>query len=521
MSDNENKSDSNDIYYTIESKLKNDGYFVFSHDDIKSEEGENIIKHPPYVSGPNIRPDLDEVEETVDKKTQKKEITEEEAPAHVQNLILGYFKDHAKPERTIDDSQYDVMTIVSNLQHHMQRISHNVVGREEIIQQLIYAILTGEHMLLMSRTGMAKSYLANEIFNSFENIRIFSAQASKDQTPDNYFGPYDIEEFKRGIIRHNIKGSIIEANLVLLDEFFDASDVVLRSLLSVLNERKFINGSEQIDVAIHTAIATANYLRLNEVTEAVLDRFIYKAIIPEDNDMYNSFLIDKAYSSRKGKPEDPGRKIPFDQILYIQNIIKNSNKQIKINLPDSIKFMKNVVISKFTSEIRKSEPEFFISPRKQAKMSDFLRASAMLENRNEVTLQDLRNMYFALVTLNRYISVKQKEKQFKDVFIDAYEQTMSHFKATNAFQQIDFLLNIKNIFQLLRDDPGKKERLHEEKGLLQGVKALLLKIFPLKRDDENITTVDSLKKSVVDLNPAVEEVRDLKQGILRDYKDIY
>ena len=218
--------------------------------------------------------------------------------------------------------QYDIPSIVALLQHHMKRISRNVVGRGEIIDQLIYAILTGEHILLMSRTGMAKSYLANEVFNIFENIRIFSAQASKDQTPDNYFGPYDIEEFKKGIIRHNIKGSIIEANLVLLDEFFDASDVVLRSLLSVLNERKFINGSEQIDVAIHSAIATANYMRLNEVTEAVLDRFIYKAIIPEDDDMYNRLLIDQAYAARKGKPENPKDKIPFDQIMYLQNIIK-------------------------------------------------------------------------------------------------------------------------------------------------------------------------------------------------------
>jgi MoxR-like ATPase len=514
MNDIENSSHPNDMYYTIESKLKDDGYFVFSHNDLKTQEDESLLRYESLKSKHDFQ-------DNKVKLAEDKEFAVKEAPEHIQNLMLGYFKEHIKSEIAIDDTQYDIPSIISYLQYHMHRISRNVVGRDEIIEQLMYAILTGEHMLLMSRTGMAKSYLANEVFNTFENIRIFSAQASKDQTPDNYFGPYDIEDFKRGIIRHNIKGSIIEANLVLLDEFFDASDVVLRSLLSVLNERKFVNGSEQIDVAIHTAIATANYMRLNEVTEAVLDRFIYKAIIPEDNDMYNSLLIDQAYSVRRGKPEEPGRKIPFDQILYIQNIIKNKNKQIKITFPDSVKFIKNVVINKFASEVRKSEPEFFISPRKQAKMSDFLRASAILDNRFEVSLQDLRTMYFGLVTLNRYISVKQKERQFKDVFIDAYEQTMSHFKATNAFPQIDFLLNIKNIFQVLRDDPTKKEKLHEEKGLLQGVKTLLMKLFPLKRDDENTMTIESLKKSVVELNPAVEEVRELKQGILRDYKDIY
>jgi len=240
---------------------------------------------------------------------------------------------------------FDIPTIIEYLNWHMNRIAENVIGREEIVKQAIYAILTGEHMLLLSRTGMAKSYLANYIFNTFEGARIFSSQASKDQTPDNYFGPYNIEEFKKGRIRHNIKGSIIEANLVFLDEFFDASDVVLRSLLSVLNERKFINGSEQIDVAVHSAIATANYMRMNEVTEAVLDRFAYKSIIPEDNNVYRQLLIDHTYAFSKGKPVEPEKKIYFNQILYLSDIIRNNSKETVIEIPDFVYFMKNTIVN--------------------------------------------------------------------------------------------------------------------------------------------------------------------------------
>ncbi len=514
-----NKEDdhqTDDTYYTIESALKRDGYFVFSDENFNAQDDESISKHSQDMPGHEVQMLWNRERED---KSGKAEILIEQIQKIRPETYIG-------PDRPIipqiDDLQYDIPAIISNLQWHISRISHNVIGRDEIIEQLMYAVLTGEHLLLLSRTGMAKSFLVNELFNSFENIRIFSAQASKDQTPDNYFGPYDIEEFKRGIIRHNIKGSIIESNLVLLDEFFDASDVVLRSLLSVLNERKFINGSEQIDVAIHTTIATANYMRLNEVTEAVLDRFIYKAIIPEDDDMYHRLLIDQAYTVRKGKPEEPANRIPFEQIVYLHKIITNNNKKIQIIFPDSIKFMKNVIISKFISEIRKSEPDFFISPRKQAKIADFLRASALLNNRYEVTMQDLKNMYICLVTLNRYISIKQKDKLFKDIFIDIYEQTMSHFSATNSFHQIDFLLSVRNVFQMLRDDPSKKERMHEEKGLLQGMRNILIKLFAIKsKDEEKTVTIESLKNNIVELNPAVEEIRELKQGILRDYKDIY
>lgn len=416
---------------------------------------------------------------------------------------------------------YDIPSITSYLKWHMDRISQNVIGRDEIIKQAMYAILTREHLLLLSRTGMAKSYLANYIFNTFDNVRIFSSQASKDQTPDNYFGPYNIEEFKKGIIRHNIHGSIIEADLVFLDEFFDASDVVLRSLLSVLNERKFINGPEIIDAAVHSTIATANYMRINEVTEAVLDRFTYKAIIPEDSNMYSQLLIDHTYAFSRGKPTEPEKKIPFSQMIHISSIIKNNNKDIQITIPDSVFFMKNVITNKFVSDMRRSEYNFFISPRKLAKSADFMRAAALLDNRYEVSMDDVKNLYLMLCTLNSYISVKARDKSEKDVYLDAYEQTMVHFTSTGAIHQIEFLLNIRKILQEIREDPEKRERLKEDTGLLQGLRKLFKKIFPGKsKVEEEEITLATLKSSITELHPAVEEVRELRDGILQDYGNI-
>ncbi len=109
---------------------------------------------------------------------------------------------------TAQKEKFDIPTTIDYLRWHMDRIAKNVIDREEIIRQAMFAILTREHMLLLSRTGMAKSYLANYIFNTFDQVRVFMTQASKEQTPDNYFGPYNIEEFKKGRIRHNIHGSI-------------------------------------------------------------------------------------------------------------------------------------------------------------------------------------------------------------------------------------------------------------------------------------------------------------------------
>lgn len=419
------------------------------------------------------------------------------------------------------ESEFDIPAIIEYLSWHMGNINENIIGREEIISQAIYAILTGEHMLLLSRTGMAKSYMANSIFNIFEGARVFSSQASKDQTPDNYFGPYNIDEFRKGRIRHNIKGSIIEANLVFLDEFFDASDVVLRSLLSVLNERKFINGSEQIDAAVHTAIATANYMRMNEVTEAVLDRFTYKSIIPEDNNLYSQLRIDKIYTNRKGEPSEPEKKIYFNQILFLHEIITNRHKTIKVEVPEFVYFMKNVFVNKFVGEMRKNDSNFFISPRKQAKLSDFLRATALIKGRYTVDMEDLRELYLALCTLNSFVSLKNMDKSEKDLYLDVYQKTMNNFKANGAIAQVEFLINIRNIFQEIKDDPEKRDLILKKSSFLDSIKNLIKSVFTGKKDSENEEfTLDSLKRSVFEVNSSVEEVTELKNGILKEYREL-
>ncbi len=497
----------------IESIFDDDGFNVVSdeHINVKDENvnqaEKELIEHLTYMISKKSQ------DEQTEKNTEK-EVEKEKSKSVVQEPSISV-KNNVMPE-------YDIATIIKHLNWHMNNIAEIVVGRDEIIRQVIFAILTGEHMLLLSRTGMAKSYLTNLIFKAFDGARVFSSQASKDQTPDNYFGPYNIEEFKKGKIKHNIKGSIIEANLVFLDEFFDASDVVLRSLLSVLNERKFINGAEQIDVAIHTAMATANYMRMNEVTEAVMDRFTYKAIIPEDTNLYSQLLIDYTYSSERGKVVNPSQKLYFNQILYISDIVRNRNSSIKIIIPDIILFIKNVVINRYVNEIKKTESSFFISPRKQAKIADFLRASAMVNDRFEVNMDDLKEVYLAICTLNRFISVKNKDKSEKDIYLDIFQQVMVHYNATGAMEQIEFLLGVRRLFEEIKKTPEKQIEILQETGIIDGLKNFFKTLFPSRKnhEDDKELTVQDLKKRLLDLEPAIEEVRILKDGILKDYKGI-
>ena len=87
-------------------------------------------------------------------------------------------------------------------------------------------------------------------------------------------------------------------------------------------------------------------------------------------------------------------------------------------------------------------------------------------------------MYHCLTTLNSYISVKAKDKSEVDLYLDTYNQTMAHYKATGAFQQIELLLNIRQVFQEIRQNPERRDAILARKSVLQSLIEFLRKTIP-------------------------------------------
>lgn len=146
-----------------------------------------------------------------------------------------------------------------------------VVGKSDEIMQIKYAIATQEHMLMTGEAGTAKSMLANKIFNAIEGSTSFAIHMTNETDDDQLFGPIDINEYRTNAkyVRH-IQNTVLDSEYLFLDEIFDASEETLRKLLGVLNERKWIRGSQVVDTPLKTAIATANYTVDTEKTKAVM-----------------------------------------------------------------------------------------------------------------------------------------------------------------------------------------------------------------------------------------------------------
>jgi MoxR-like ATPase len=295
------------------------------------------------------------------------------------------------------------------------------------------AVLTREHVLFSGKPGTAKSLQASVFFSSFI-AKTFSVQLSKFSTEEILFGPLNIPKLREGIIEYLCENSILTCDFAFIDEIFDASDVVLRTLLGVLNERIFAKGSFQMNVPLISTVATANYTRINEVTEAVVDRFMLQ--------YYVEPVKDKAKLIGFQIPQiEP--KIPLDYLRFRQGEV------------EEIKFA-----PEYHGAYLKICQNFGFSDRRTLKGIKILKANALLDNRTSVGPEDFQ-------AINYMVGVDKNKIQEATQFIS---QVIGNTRIRN-----DQLQNIKNIndqFNNLQGKHDSKKHLLYELNLLKSLKMI-------------------------------------------------
>lgn len=363
--------------------------------------------------------------------------------------------------------------------------SLGLVDRDREVKQLTYALLTREHMLLMGLPGTAKSQLAMNVFGSIDKAKVFEIHLTKQTTEEYVFGPLDIAELKKGNVTHNTQDSILDADFAFIDEFFDASDVLLRSLLGVLNERRWLKGSQKIDAKLHTAILTSNYQRENEITEAILDRIIFKTEVQpitaktKRMRVYQDFLnkgnfkLQKVFDLKKLKD--------FSQMIDDPN---------HIAFPKEVLEAFDVVYQEYQKETKK-----YISQRTANKALKVLKTSAVLNGRDKVEFSDLEELRYVFCILNN----KMEEELFDAVYEKHVGKIEEERLALQDLQKIEGKVkSIPTDFSGLTDQEfiSKMREINEFIHLLESMQAPTQPI--------------SQKKDVIlkDLRKVVEDNRD-------------
>jgi len=158
-----------------------------------------------------------------------------------------------------------------------------IVGQEQVIEEMLIALLSDGHCLLVGVPGLAKTLLVSTIARILD-LKFSRIQFTPDLMPSDITGTEIIEEDRASGKRafRFVKGPVF-ANIVLADEINRTPPKTQAALLQAMQERQVTAGGEtyQLDLPFFV-LATQNPIELEgtyPLPEAQLDRFMFNVYV--------------------------------------------------------------------------------------------------------------------------------------------------------------------------------------------------------------------------------------------------
>lgn len=86
-----------------------------------------------------------------------------------------------------------------------------------MIDIILLALFSNEHVLLLGPPGTAKTTAANRVSNLVAGGKFFYNLMTRFTTPDEIFGPISLPSLKQGELRRNTDSYLPTATVALLD----------------------------------------------------------------------------------------------------------------------------------------------------------------------------------------------------------------------------------------------------------------------------------------------------------------
>lgn len=173
------------------------------------------------------------------------------------------------------------MKLKERIKQLIVELNHDVFEKEEITRLTLLSAIAGESVFFLGAPGVAKSLIARRLKFAFQNGNSFEYLMNKFSTPDEIFGPISIKKLKEEDKYERLTENYLpSSNIAFLDEIWKAGPSIQNTLLTILNEKKYRNGEQEIDCNIYGMIAASNELpEKNQGLEALWDRFLIRYIV--------------------------------------------------------------------------------------------------------------------------------------------------------------------------------------------------------------------------------------------------
>lgn len=266
-------------------------------------------------------------------------------------------------------------------QRVLQEVQQAIVGKEEVLNYLLTAVLTpGGHVLLEDYPGLAKTLIASS-FASVLGLQFKRIQFTPDLLPGDITGGY---VFDRNSNQFVLRKGPIFANIILADEINRASPKTQSALLEAMQEYQVTLEGETYPLPQpFIVIATQNpveYEGTFPLPEAQLDRFLLKLSVG-----YPSLEEERTILTRRRKRgQDHISLQPItngDELMAMRQLVENVHVD-----PDIEKYMVDVT----AATRNQNQVMVGASPRGSLALLKTSRAWAALQKRNYVLPDDIK-----------------------------------------------------------------------------------------------------------------------------------
>jgi len=211
-----------------------------------------------------------------------------------------------------------VEQLVSKYNALRQEIKKVIVGQDEVVEQVLLAIFSGGHSLLIGVPGLAKTLLVNTVAQAL-GLQFKRIQFTPDLMPSDILGSEILDsnrEFKF------IKGPIF-ANIILADEINRTPPKTQAALLEAMQERAVTVAGHHYKLDLpYFVLATQNPIEQEgtyPLPEAQLDRFMFAINLD-----YPSFSeeVEVVKTTTSGTQASVNVVFSSQEIIDFQNLIR-------------------------------------------------------------------------------------------------------------------------------------------------------------------------------------------------------
>lgn len=274
----------------------------------------------------------------------------------------------------------------------LQECNRIIVGKNEILMNVLIAMLANGHVILEGVPGLAKTYMARTFASilgcAFKRIQLTVDTLPADLLGSNVFNQRTGEFWFR-------KGPVF-SNLVLADEINRCPPKSQSALLEVMEERQVsIEGVTRKLPRPFLIISTQNPVEQEgtyPLPEAQLDRFMFRLILDYPSDDEEAEVI-----RRKHLGEATDLRVLADPTQMIR--MQNTCQTVFLE-EDVINYIRDIVVR------TRNDPQILLgaSPRASLVLMNASKARAAMHGRDYVVPEDVRKL--SVQTMNHRLVLK-------------------------------------------------------------------------------------------------------------------